>query len=108
MSPAQGGEVRWMCLARWPAFVDRDVGVDVVVVAAAGVDRTPGEDAVSVAEADELPHPFGRVVLVDRGPGGEVEDRAEGDLGVAHPLLDLGQRGGAELLDRSHGRVVAV
>ncbi len=66
MSSTERRQILGRRLARWPTFVHGHIGVDVVVVAGAGVDRTPGEDAVPVAQDDQLAHPCRRVVLVDR------------------------------------------
>ena len=88
-----------MGLAGWSAFVDRDVGGDVVLVAVLGGDGAAGEDAVAVAELDELFHPFGWVVLVDGVTAVHVQDREEVDLVVADPLAELGHGGGAEAFD---------
>ena len=52
--PAQAGEGVGVGLAGWSAFLDREVGGDVVLVAVLGGDGAAGEDAVAVAELDEL------------------------------------------------------
>ncbi|GAB3777346.1 hypothetical protein GCM10027601_00760 [Nocardioides ungokensis] len=58
-----------------------------------------------VAEDDQLAHPRGRLVPVDRVGPAQIEDRLDGDLGVADPLLDQGESGGAEPLDRARAQV---
>src|SRR4051812_7788382 len=63
--------------AGWSAFVNGDVGLHVVLVAAAGVDGAAGEDAGPVAQGDELAHPLGRVVLVHGLCPRHVEDRLD-------------------------------
>src|SRR5215217_5678984 len=62
VSAAQAGEVCWTGLAGWSVGVVRG---DVVQVAAAGVAGAAGEDATAVADHHQVPHPGGRVVLVD-------------------------------------------
>ena len=74
VSPAQAGEGVGVGLAGWAAFVDREVGDGVVFVAVLGGDGATGEDAVAVAELDELFHPCGWVVLVDGVAAGHVQD----------------------------------
>ena len=54
---------------------------------------------MAVAEVDEVPHPSGWVVLVDGVAAGHVQDGLDDDLVVADPVADLGEGGGAELLD---------
>jgi hypothetical protein len=78
----------------------------VVEVAGPGLDLASGEDAVVVAEVDEVPHPSGWVVGVDGVAAGHVEDGLDDDLVVADPVADLGQGGGAELLDLADGQGV--
>ena len=51
------------------------------VVAVLGGDGAAGEDAVAVAELDELSHPCGWVVLVDGVAAGHVQDGLDDDLG---------------------------
>ena len=58
----------------------------------------PGEDAVPVAEDDELAHPRRRVVLVDGVRPVEVEHREDPCLRVLQPGADEIHGGGAELL----------
>ena len=48
---------------------------------------------------DELAHPGGWVVDVDGVAALHVQDGLDDDLVVADPVADLGQGGGAELLD---------
>jgi hypothetical protein len=100
MPATERGEIARMRLAGWSVFV---VGVDVVEVAAAGVAGAPGEDAVRVAQDDELAHPGGWVVLVDGVGAGEVQDGSDADPGVGDPLLDPGGGGRAEPLDLAEG-----
>jgi hypothetical protein len=66
------------------------VGDRVVEVAGPGVDLASGEDAVAVAEEDEVAHPAGWVVGVDGVAAGHVEDGLDDDLVVADPVPDLG------------------
>ena len=93
VSPAQAGEVVGSGLSGWTVLV---VGRDVVEVVGAGVGFAAGEDAVLVAEDDELAHPGWWVVLVDGVATGHVEDGLDDDLVVADPVPDLGERGGAD------------
>ena len=74
-----------------------------VEVAGSGVDVASGEDAVAVAEVDEVAHPGGWVVGVDGVAAGHVEDGLDDDVVVADPGADLGEGGGAELLDLADG-----
>ena len=57
-----------------------------------------------VAEVDEVAHPSGWVVGVDGVAAGHVEDGLDDDLVVADPVADLGEGGGAELLDLADGQ----
>ena len=79
------------------------VGVGVVEVAGPGVDLTSREDALAVAKHDEVTHPAGRVVLVDRIASLHVQHGLDDDLVVADPVPDLGEGGGPELLDLADG-----
>ena len=103
VSSTEGGEVLGSGLAGWSVLV---VGVGVVEVAGAGVDLASGEDAVVVAEVDEVAHPSGWVVGVDGVAAGHVEDGLDDDVVVADPVADLGEGGGAELLDLTDGEGV--
>src|SRR4029078_8500766 len=71
VSPAQGGEVGRCGLAGWSVRVVRD---RVVEVAGPGGDVASGEDAVVVAQYDEVAHPRWWVVGVDGVTAGHVED----------------------------------
>jgi hypothetical protein len=82
-------------LAWWSAVVGVEVALDVVEVAGSGVGGAAGEDAVAVAEDDQLSHPWRWVVGVDGVAALEVEDRSDDDLVVADPGFDLGQGGRA-------------
>ena len=77
-----------------------------VEVAGAGVDLAAGEDAVAVTEDDEVAHPLWWVVGVDRVASGHVQHGLDHDLVVADPGADLGEGGGAELLDLADGEGV--
>src|SRR5688572_30097131 len=94
MSAAERREILRPGLPRWPVIV---VGLHVVEVAGPGIPRAPREDTVLVAQDHQLPHPLGRVVLVDRIGAGQVEDRADAHPGVTDPLLDAGDRRRAAL-----------
>ena len=61
---------------------------------------------MAVAEVDEVAHPVGWVVGVDGVAAGHVEDGLDDDLVVADPVADLGEGGGAELLDLAGGEGV--
>src|SRR4051795_10506691 len=79
MSSAQAGQVRSGGLPGWSAVVEGDVGLHVVLVAAAGVDGAAGEDTVPIAQDHLFAHRRGWVVGVDRTGGVQVQDRANGD-----------------------------
>ena len=82
-----------------------------VLVAVLGGDGAAGEDAVAVAELDELSHPGGWVVGVDGVAAGHVQHREDLDLGVADPLAELGHGGRAEAFDgadRERGSALGV
>ena len=87
------------------AFVDRDVGVGVVLVAASGVDGAAGEDAVAVAEGDEVAHPGGWVVLVDLVGASQVQDGFHDQCGVSQPSREQVRGQHAESLAADSGRV---
>jgi len=61
---------------------------------------------VAVAQVDEVTHPRWWVVGVDGVAAGDVEDGLDDDLVVADPVADLGEGGGAELLDLAGGEGV--
>src|SRR4029078_5882498 len=92
MYAAQEGKVVGAGLAGWSVLV---VGDRVVEVAGPGVDCAPGEDAVPVAQVDEVTHPRWWVVGVDGVASGHVQHRLDDDLVVADPGADLGEGGGA-------------
>ena len=100
VSPAQAGEVLGPGLAGWSVRV---VGDGVVEVAGAGVHLASGEDAVAITQRDEVAHPAGWVVGVDGVASGHVEHGLDDDLVVADPVPDLGEGGGAEVLDLAGG-----
>ena len=97
MSAAQGGDV---VAAGWPTMV---VGDAVVVVAGGGGSGAPGMDAGAVAFGDLVVESVGDFVLVDPDVLVEVDDLADGHLGVGvgAPALDLLHR------DRRAGGVAA-
>ena len=96
VSSAQGGEGVGPGLARWTVLL---VGSDVIDVTSSGVPGAKGEDAVPIAQDDQLPHPRLRVVRVDGVGAGHVEDGLDGDPGPAGPVLDAGDGGRSEPLD---------
>jgi hypothetical protein len=96
VSSAEGCEVVGVGLAGWSGVV---VGLDVVEVAAPAGAGAVGEDAGGVAELDEVAHPGGWVVGVDRIGPVHPQDGLDGGAGVAEPGLDLLGGGGAEVLD---------
>ena len=69
VSSAEAGESVGVGLSGWSAFVEGDVGDDVLLVAVLGGDGAAREDAVAVAELDELASstPVGRVGRRRRG-----------------------------------------
>ena len=70
-----------------------------------------GKMQCSSRRIDEVSHPGGWVVVVDGVAALHVEDGLDDDLVVADPVADLGQGGGAELLDltgRDGGSAVTV
>ena len=94
-------------LAGWSTLIHRDVGLDVVEVAASGVDGAAGEDAVAVAEDDEVAHPLWWVVLVHGIGAAHVQHRLELDLAdPLEPGLDQIERRSTALL-HGPGRQVA-
>ena len=103
VSPAEAGEILGPGLAGWSVLV---VGDGVVEVAGPGVDLASREDAVAVAEVDEVAHPGGWVVGVDGVAAVHVQHGLDDDLVVADPGPDLGEGGGAELLDLTDGEGV--
>ena len=59
-----------------------------------------------LSQLDEVAHPWWWVVGVDGVASGHVEDGLDDDVVVADPVADLGEGGGAELLDLADGEGV--
>ncbi|HQR25426.1 MAG TPA: potassium/proton antiporter [Nocardioides sp.] len=95
MAPAQRSEILRDGLTGRSGVV---VGDDVVEVAASGVPMAVGEDAVGIAEPDQLGQPGGRVVGVHPVGARQVQDRLDADAGALEPPEERGEGGRTESL----------
>ena len=80
VAPAQRRQPVGEGLARGPALVGAEVGLDVVEVAGLRAPTASGVDAGGVTEPHRRRHPCGRVVSIGRRDGGVVDDGSDGDL----------------------------